>query len=81
MGALNLSPATLSRLSTKLPEKYPGRDIVFWTGGFDLSGRISLARPGRWPIEAAVDISRSGPYRRSGRYIRDSLGFSVRIGT
>lgn len=80
VGDLDVSPSTLARLNTILPLKYPGQDIVFWAIGFELAGRVTIARDGRWPIAASADLGRTFPYRRSARFIRDSLGVSITVG-
>jgi hypothetical protein len=74
------APATLARLNTLLPEKYPGQDIVFWATGFELAGRVTVARGGRWPVELSTDIGRTFPYFSSARFIRTSLGVSATVG-
>lgn len=68
------SPAMRARLLTLLPDKYPGRDIVFtalaWTAGARASVTHSLG-----PIDAGLWISADAarPYRQSARYARSSL--------
>ena len=79
-GEIDLSPSTLARLNTILPVKYPGRDIVFWAVGFELAGRVTIVRDGRWPIAASADLGRTFPYRPSARFTRDALGVSVAVG-
>lgn len=79
-GDVSAAPATLARLTTILPDKYPGQDIVFWASGFEVAGRVTLARDGRWPIRASVDLGRTFTYQSSARFIRNSLGASIGVG-
>lgn len=76
----DVSPLVLARLSTALPEKYPGQTIRRATAGVGLAGRIAFRRGGRWPIEAAVDVGRVWPYRRTDRFTRESLGVRIAFG-
>jgi hypothetical protein len=79
-GDLDLVPTLIARLRTALPEKYPGQDVVSWTGGWDVGGRVVLARSGGVPIALSVDVARSGNYRPAGRFIRDALGVGISVG-
>ena len=79
-GDVSAAPATLARLTTILPDKYPGRDIVFWASGFEVAGRLALVRNGRWPLEASIDAGRTFPYRSSARFTRNSLGVTIGVG-
>lgn len=79
-GDISAAPATLARLTTILPDKYPGQDIVFWASGFEVAGRLTLARVGRWPLAASVDLGRTFTYKSSARFIRHSLGVSIGVG-
>jgi len=79
-GDVDAAPGTFARLNTILPEKYPGQNIVFWASGFELAGRVTISRDGRWPIEASADLGRTFTYLPSARFIRNSLGMSIRVG-
>lgn len=39
------APFVVGRLSVRLPDKYPGQDLVFVAHAFGAAGRVSLARP------------------------------------
>jgi hypothetical protein len=68
------SPAMRARLLVLLPDKYPGRDIVFTALSWTAGARATYVRP-IGPIEAGVWISgdASRPYRNSARYARSAV--------
>jgi hypothetical protein len=74
------SPVINSRLLVLLPDKYPGRDIVFYAIGWGIGARATLARP-LGPVTAGVWVSaeKAGSYRSSARYSRRAIaaGFSL----
>jgi hypothetical protein len=76
-----VAPSSLGRLVIRLPEKYPGRDLVFAARVGSAAARLSIARRrARWPVELSVDAGRTWSYRATGRLKRDLLGARVMIG-
>lgn len=75
-----LTPAAVNRLAIQLPDKYPGRTLVYWTTNVMTSGRLELRRgTGRWPVTVGLSGRRSWNYRATQSVTRNSL--SVAIGT
>ena len=75
------SPTTRARLSTRLPDKYPGRDIVFTALAFSASGQLSLKRIwSRWLVEVTASTNQSWSYVASRQFRRDSTGVRVSVG-
>jgi hypothetical protein len=78
--AARLYPAVRARLLVLLPDKYPGRDIVFTAAAWSGSGRVSVTRPlafgeaGAW-----VSIEQGGSYRRSAEFDRNAAAAGVLI--
>ncbi len=80
-GSIGISPATIARLTTRLPDKYPGREIVFTATGFAVGGQLGLSRTiRRVEIEAAIDYGRAWSYRPSMQFHRTMLGATVGLG-
>ena len=75
-----VSPLIFARLITKLPDKYPGQDIIFDAKAFGLSGAIELVRQRGWPIVLSMHYGQTWGYRGARQYRRDSLAAAVRIG-
>jgi hypothetical protein len=80
MGEAEIAPGSLGRLVVRLPEKYPGQDLVFAARVGAVGGRVSIARRARWPVELSVDVGRTWSYRATARLKRDLLGARVMIG-
>lgn len=79
--AADVSPLVWARLTTILPDKYPGQDIVFDAKVIGAGGRLQLVRDkGRWPIVLAMHYGRTWSYASARQFSRDSLQGSVRIG-
>ena len=80
VGCGQAAVAHARQIEVVLPEKYSGRNIVFWTGGFELAGCLTITRDGRWPIVASADVGRTFTHVPSAQYIRRSLGMSIGVG-
>ena len=75
-----LYPAVRARLLVQLPDKYPGRDIVFTAAGWSGSGRVSLTRLfGTAEAGAWVSIEQGGSYRRSADFDRNAAAAGLVI--
>jgi hypothetical protein len=75
-----ISPLIVARLITKLPDKYPGQDIVFDAKAIGVAGGIEMARQRGWPITLSLHYGQTWGYRAARQYRRDSLAAAVRIG-
>ena len=74
-----LSPLLFARLITKLPDKYPGQDIVFDAKSFGLGGGIELTRQRGWPISVTLRYRQVWGYRTARQFRRDSLEAAIRF--
>jgi hypothetical protein len=76
-----LVPAVRARLLTQLPDKYPGRDIVFTALAWSGSGRVAVTRRfGRVSAGAWVSIEQGGSYRRAAEFDRNAVSVGGSIG-
>ena len=76
----DVSPVTLARLTTILPLKFPGREIVFQAPVLALTGRVELVwRQWRRPVVFMLTHSRTWSYRTSSQFRRDTLQFAVQL--
>ncbi|HJR61747.1 MAG TPA: hypothetical protein VJ813_20235 [Vicinamibacterales bacterium] len=76
------SPFTLGRLAIELPDKYPGRTIVFRSRAAVLAGEAAF----RWPmasmnVELAARASRSFSYSRGAAMRLGGASLVLRVGT
>jgi hypothetical protein len=79
--SLSAAPTALARLVTKLPDKYPGRDIVFDAIVLAASGEVSLSREWpSWRVEVRADAGRTWSYVEERQYRREGYGLTARIG-
>ena len=75
------APALVARLTTRLPDKYPGRDVVFVAFGGSAAWRLTAARAWRrWFVEASADGERAWSYVSGREFGRSGLGGLVRAG-
>ena len=78
---VDVAPLVVASLTTVLPEKYPGQDIVFQARAAGLTTRLELARRRtRWPVAVALGYGRTWSYSPASRFGRDTLQFGVRLG-
>jgi hypothetical protein len=78
--SLDVSPLIFARLVTKLPDKYPGQDIVFAAKSVGLGGGFQLTRRRGWPFTIAVHYGQTWGYRQASQFRRDSLVASFSAG-
>jgi hypothetical protein len=78
---VDLSPVTLARLTTILPDKYPGQEIVFIAKGLSLapSLRFTVTR-GVVAMGFSADYVHTWPYRSASRFTRNWLGVGAFVG-
>lgn len=74
------APSSVGRLLIQLPDKYPGRDLVYVAAAVSASGRATIARTGRVPIEIAVGAGRVWSYRTTAAVRRSSVSVTASLG-
>ena len=80
-GGVAAAPLIVASLTTILPEKYPGQDIVFQARAAGVMTRLELvSRRARWPVTFALVYGRTFSYSRASQFSRDALQFGVRLG-
>jgi hypothetical protein len=78
---LDLSPITLAKLTTKLPDKYPDHDLVATARAFSLTPHARVTtRVGHVAAGFSLDVVRSWAYSRSARYSRDGFSAGIFVG-
>ena len=80
-GFADVSPLANGKLTTILPEKYPGQEIVFHAKVAAIVARVELdwQRP-RWPLTLSMSYGRTWSYDASNTLSRDSWQGGVRLG-
>jgi hypothetical protein len=77
----DISPLVWGRLTTKLPDKYPGRDIVFDAKAFGYGGRLAIEhRRERWPVGLAVHYGQTRRYAAARQLHRPALLATATLG-
>jgi hypothetical protein len=75
------SPLIVARLTTILPEKYPGQDIVFLAKVAGVNARGQFAWPrGRRPLLFTATYGRTWSYDSASQFRRSSLQAGIRLG-
>jgi hypothetical protein len=74
------SPVTNARLTTLLPDKYPGRTIVFTAVVGMLSPHVSVTYGSRWPVTVSAGYTRTFSYLHSRQFRRDAVRVGLGIG-
>jgi hypothetical protein len=75
-----VSPLILARLTTKLPDKYPGQNIIFAAKSIGVGTEVELVRRQGWPIELVVGYRQTWGYRSGAQFRNDNVRASLRIG-
>jgi len=78
--SLDIAPTTNARLTTRLPDKYPGRDIVFTAIAATINPTVTVTRRSRWPLSAVVGYTRTFSYGESRQFSRNALAAGVCVG-
>lgn len=73
------SPATNARLTTLLPDKYPGQTIVFTAIVGAVSPSFSATYGNKWPLTFSAGYTRTFSYLKSRQFERKAarLGFEI----
>jgi len=77
---VDAAPLTAARLTTILPFKYPGREIVFAAAVMTLNPSLTIERGRRWPIAIAIAATRTFSYTDSRQYRHRVVSVSVAVG-
>jgi hypothetical protein len=75
-----VSPLILGRLTTQLPDKYPGQNIIFDAKSVGVGGGIQVVRRRGWPIELTLHYGQTWGYHAARQFRGDSLAAAVRVG-
>jgi hypothetical protein len=75
--AVDVAPTTAARLTTILPIKYPGEEIVFTALVMTLNPTLSVSYGSRWPIVVTVAATQTFSYLKSRQYKRNSFTASI----
>ncbi|MBI4486033.1 MAG: hypothetical protein HY655_08490, partial [Acidobacteria bacterium] len=77
----DLAPVALGRLLIQLPDKYPGRDLVYLAKVGTGSAQVMVARTFRqWTLAISADAGTTWSYRRTARLHHQSTGAQVSVG-
>jgi len=75
-----MAPIAVARLLVQLPDKYPGRDLVFIAKAGTVSARAMLSRPaGRVRLGATIDAGRTWSYRSNARFSNQTVAIGLTI--
>lgn len=77
---VNASPIVQARLTTILPFKYPGRDIVFAAPVLAINPTLTFDRGDRWPVALVIAATRTFSYTDARRFHRHAVTASVSVG-
>jgi hypothetical protein len=81
VGGVDVTPLAQARLTTILPEKYPGQEIVFQANTAALAARLRVTwQRGRWPVAFTADYGRTWSYHASSQFSRNAVQVGVRVG-
>ena len=73
------SPLIFGRLITTLPDKYPGRDIIFDAKSIGVGAGLQFVRRQRVPVVVSLRYRQAWGYQRARQYRRDSLTIGASI--
>ncbi len=77
----DLAPVALGRLLVQLPDKYPGRDLVYLAKIAAGSAHVMVDRAFReWKLAISADAGTTWSYRRTARLDHQSTGAQISIG-
>jgi len=78
--ALDASPSTIARLTTILPIKYPGREIVFSAVVMTLHPAVTIRREARLPVTLTVASAQTFSYDAARRFTRRAITAALGVG-
>lgn len=75
-----VAPIVLARLTTRLPDKYPGQDIIFSATALGYGAAAEMVRGGgRWPLHVSVRYSRLRRYTSTQDVTLNSLQVAASV--
>lgn len=74
------SPAVIGRLSIELPDKYPGRTLLFVSKGASAAAALAVSYRSRIPITAGVRAFHTWSYSSSRQLQRNTITLLVTVG-
>jgi hypothetical protein len=74
------SPATQARLTTLLPDKYPGQNIVFSGVAVTVDPSFTIAYGRRWPVSVTAGYFHSFNYSHSSQFVRKAASVGLSVG-
>jgi hypothetical protein len=77
---IEASPASRARLTTLLPDKYPGQSIVFSALVASLDPRFTIGYGRHWPVSVTAGYFRTLRYTGSSQLIREAASVGVSFG-
>lgn len=78
---VGVQPVVGARLLIRLPDKYPGIDLLYSGLSFGTGASWTIERAGRWRTGVTVSASGAWGYRRSATYAAHRLGVNVFVGS
>jgi hypothetical protein len=76
---LDASPSTVARLTTILPLKYPGRDIIFSALVLTLRPALTISREMRVPVTMSIASTQTFSYDGARRFKRRAITATVAV--
>lgn len=81
VGRVDVSPLIWARLTTLLPDKYPGRRIIFDAKAFGAGAGVEFVRKsGTTLLTIAIRYGRTGSYSSAKQFSRSALTVSAAVG-
>lgn len=77
--ALDVSPSTVARLTTMLPIKYPGREIVFSALVMTLNPALTISRDARLPVTLSIASAQTFSYDDTRRFTRRAVTATIGV--
>ena len=76
----NAAPTTVARLTTILPIKYPGREIVFSAQVLTINPALTISRGTRWPVALSIASTHTFSYVQARQFTRNAIALSLSVG-
>ena len=75
-----VAPLMNGRLTTLLPDKYPGRTIVFNAAYLAIEPRLTVTLGRRWPAMLTLGYNRTQSYLESRQFVRNAATAGIGVG-
>jgi hypothetical protein len=77
---LDASPTLRARLTTLLPDKYPGQTIVFSALVAGVNPNFTMSYGSRWPVSMTARYERTFSYKHSSQFVRNAASVDIGLG-